>query len=207
LSTPLPPTRESIAGLVLAGGRATRWGGQDKGLLPFRGRPLIEWAIEALTPQVGTVLINANRNLDAYAALGHPVIPDTVAGFQGPLAGLAAAMAVCPAPWIATVPCDGPFLAPDLVGRLISALVREGAEIAVASDGRRIQPVHALVPIALAPSLNAYLAGGERKAELWLARHRLAVADLGDRPLCFANLNRPEDAEPLEGPAARSPGP
>jgi len=193
-----PPGRDTITGVILAGGQGQRMGGRDKGLVPFRGRPLVAWVIAAMTPQVAVLVINANRNLDAYGALGYPVIPDGLEGFQGPLAGFATAMAAVSTPWIVTAPCDGPFLAPDLVARLGAALIGEGAEIAVASDGQRLQPVYALIPVRLAPSLHAFLAAGERKIDLWYARHRVALADLGDRPGSFANVNTEADAAGLQ---------
>ena len=107
-------------------------------------------------------------------------------------------MAAVSTPWIVTVPCDGPFLAPDLVDRLCTALMRADAEIAVATDGKRMQPVYALLPVALAPSLHAFLAAGERKIDLWYARHRVALADLSDRPESFANINSEEDVALLQ---------
>lgn len=192
------PRPDTITGVILAGGRASRMGGQDKGLIPFCGRPLVEWAIDALGPQVAALLINANRNPHTYARYGHPVVGDTIAGFQGPLAGFAGAMARASTPWLVTVPCDGPFLAPDLVERLCAALTGGDAEIAVASDGERLQPVYALIPVALAPSLHRFLAAGGRKTSDWYAHHRLARADFSDRPRGFANINSPADAERLE---------
>ena len=192
------PTRDNITGVILAGGRARRMGGQDKGLIPFGGRPLVAWIIEALGPQVGRILINANRNTEAYAALGYPVVADCIAGFQGPLAGIATAMAVAETPWILTLPCDGPYPPPDLAQRLAAALTQADTEIAVARDAERLQPVHALLPVALAPSLHRYLAAGERRIDTWYAQHRLALADFSDCPLGFVNLNNPEDARGLE---------
>ncbi|MGA7982585.1 MAG: molybdenum cofactor guanylyltransferase MobA, partial [Chromatiaceae bacterium] len=111
------PSRETVTGVILAGGMARRMGGQDKGLVHFSGRPLIEWVIEALRPQVRALLINANRHREIYAAYGCPVVADDIDGFQGPLAGFASAMAAAATPWIVTAPCDGPFLARDLVER------------------------------------------------------------------------------------------
>lgn len=188
------PEKDTITGVILAGGMARRMGGKDKGLVAFSGRPLIEWVIEALRPQVHALLISANRNREAYAAYGYRVITDDIEGFQGPLAGLASAMAAAATPWIVTAPCDGPYLARDLVERLCSALAREQAELAVAIDGERMQPVYALVPVALAPSLHSFLDSGERKIDRWYARHRLALADLSDRPKSFANINSPADS-------------
>jgi molybdenum cofactor guanylyltransferase len=193
-----PPAREDITGVILAGGRARRMSGRDKGLVPFDGRPLVAWVIDTLTPQVGPLLINANRNAQAYAVFGHPVIGDAMPGFEGPLAGLATALEVASTPWVLTVPCDGPFVAPDLAERLGSALLREDAELAAAHDGQRLQPVYALVPRTLAASLRGFLAAGERKTGLWMSSHRLALADFSDRPECFANVNSEADVARLE---------
>ena len=199
----LPPTRETITGVILAGGRARRMGGVDKGLVPFANRPLIEWVIDGLAPQVAGLLINANRNMEQYGAYGYPVIGDTIADFQGPLAGFVSAMAAAQTAWIVTAPCDGPYPASDLVVRLCTALDSEQAEIAVATDGKRMQPVYALIPVNLAASLNRFLAAGERKIDLWYARHRIALADLSDRPDSFININSSQDSERLEREAER----
>jgi len=191
------PRKEAITGVILAGGESRRMGGQDKGLAPFLGRPLIEWVIEALAPQVRELVISANRNRETYAAYGHPVIADGIEGFQGPLAGFASALAIASTPWILTLPCDSPFAAPDLAERLCAALTAQGAEIAVATDGYRLQPVYALIPVYLAPSLQAFLASGERRTDRWYTRHRVALADLADRPEAFANINSAVDSQLL----------
>jgi molybdenum cofactor guanylyltransferase len=154
--------------------------------------------IEALVPQISRILINANRNRMTYATYGYPVITDEFDGFQGPLAGFVSAMAAVTTPWITTLPCDGPFPAPDLVERLCAALAGQDAEIAVATDGNRVQPVYALLPVALAPSLREFLASGERKIDRWYARHQVALADLGDRPKGFININTAADSQRLE---------
>jgi molybdenum cofactor guanylyltransferase len=164
-------------------------GGLDKGLIEFGGRPLIEWVITALRPQVGALLISANRNQERYARYGIPLVRDLQQGFQGPLAGIAAALRAAGTDWILTLPCDGPCPAPDLAMRLAAALGAADAELAVASDGVRMQPIHALLPVRLAASLEDYLGEGGRKVEHWYARHHLALADLRDRPESFINLN------------------
>jgi molybdopterin-guanine dinucleotide biosynthesis protein A len=192
------PCRDTVTGVILAGGMARRMGGQDKGLVPFAGRPLIEWVIDVLAPQVRALVINANRNQEAYGAYGHPVIRDDMEGFQGPLAGFSSAMTAVATPWIVTAPCDGPFLAGDLVERLSRALVRDQAEIAVASDGERLQPVYALLPVSLAASLRGFLSAGERRIDRWFASHRIGVADFGDRPEGFVNVNSSQDSALLE---------
>lgn len=190
--------RQRITGVILAGGRGQRMGGDDKGLVSLAGQPLVGHVLHALRPQVGAVLINANRNLAAYEQLGCPVFSDDLTGYQGPLAGLAGALAVADTAFVLTVPCDGPRLAPDLAERLFLALVAEDAAIAVAHDGQRLQPVHALVSTALLPDLRRYLDGGDRKIDLWYARHAMVEVDFSDRPETFRNINTPEERVLLE---------
>jgi molybdenum cofactor guanylyltransferase len=187
-------TPSAIIGAILAGGQARRLGGIDKGLVEIDGRPMIEWIIEALVPQVDALLINANRNPERYRRYGFPVVEDRLPNFQGPLAGFAAVLEEVPADVaILTVPCDSPAPPPDLAARLLDALEGGGAELAVAHDGERLQPVYALIPAALRDSLDAFLASGDRKIDLWYARHRMATADFSDRRDHFVNLNRPAD--------------
>lgn len=181
--------RESITGLVLAGGLARRMGGEDKGLVPLAGKPMVAHVLAALRPQVGTVLVNSNRNHERYAAFGHPVIADAVGGYLGPLAGVLTALQHCTTEFLVTAPCDAPLVAPDLVERLYAACASAGADLAVASDGERWQPVFLLLRASLAPSLEAYLAGGDRKVDIWLGQLRVAEADLSDRPDTFINVN------------------
>jgi molybdopterin-guanine dinucleotide biosynthesis protein A len=198
----------AITAVVLAGGRATRMGGQDKGLVPLAGKPMVAWVIAALAPQAGRLLINANRNLAAYAAFGCEVVPDAEGGFLGPLAGLAAALDVADTPFVLTAPCDSPLVAPDLAARLHAASVQSGAEIAVAHDGERLQPVFALYRREVAPSLTAYLAGGGRKIDRWYAAHSLVEVDFSDRKESFLNVNDPAGREALEARMApRTPVP
>lgn len=188
----------TITAVILAGGIGRRMGGQDKGLVELDGRPLIEHIIDALKPQVMTILINANRNQYRYASYGYPVITDTLANYQGPLAGFAAGLAAADTPHILTVPCDGPLLPPDFATRMTNALADGQAELAVAHDGTRLQPVYALLPRRLLPSLQDFLAEGERKIDLWYARHQLALADFSDCPEIFRNINTPADRDRLQ---------
>lgn len=188
----------AITAVILAGGMGKRMGGQDKGQVILKGQPLIKWVIDAIRPQVATLLINANRNQDAYARYGYPVCGDQLEDYQGPLAGFAAGMYAAQTAYIVTVPCDGPLLAADLVQRLVYALQRDNAEIAVAHDGERLQPVYALLPVRLLPSLEAFLASDQRKIDRWFAQHRMALADFSDATLTFLNVNTPEDRQRLE---------
>jgi len=192
-------TQFQITGLILAGGQGSRMGGQDKGLLDFHARPLVEHVLDGLKPQVGKVLISANRNADSYRSHGCMVIADTVAGFQGPLAGFAAALRVATTPYILTVPCDAPAVPLDLAQRLLTALQNEGAELAVAHDGIRLQPIYALLPLCLLDDLQDFLAQGGRSPRGWYARHRMATVDFSDCAASFRNMNTPADKQVLEG--------
>lgn len=190
--------RLCTTGVILAGGQGRRMGGIDKGLLELQGRPLVEYVLQALQPQVAAILISANRNQARYQQYQHPVISDQLAGYQGPLAGFAAAMQRVNTDYVLTVPCDAPELAPDTVARLFGALQREQAELAVADDGERLQPVHALIPVSLLPSLQSFLAQGNRKIDLWYAQHQMARADFSDCRGMFRNINTPEQQWALE---------
>jgi molybdenum cofactor guanylyltransferase len=154
--------------------------------------------IELLRPQVGELLISANRNLDAYRCFGYPVAQDLDPSFAGPLAGLASAMLTAGTEYVVVVPCDCPLLPPDLVAVLAAALERDQADISVAHDGERMQPVVALLRQDLLPNLQACLRSGERKMALWLARHRVALADFSSRPEIFFNVNTPLQRAELE---------
>lgn len=184
-----PPSRDDITGLVLAGGRATRMGGVDKGLVEFGGRTLVERVIDRLRPQVAGMMISANRNIERYRAFGCPVLLDADEGlepFPGPLAGMLAGLRAAPTPWVATVPCDAPFLPVDLVSRLAASLA--GSRAAVASVGDLMEPVFCLLHADLADDLAASLAHGERRTESWLRSVGVAPA-VFLLPESFANLN------------------
>jgi molybdenum cofactor guanylyltransferase len=190
--------RASIAGLVLAGGQARRMGGTDKGLMPLAGRPMVEHVMEALRPQVATILISANRNHERYARYGHPVIADALGGYQGPLAGVATALQQCTAEFLVTAPCDAPLLPPDLVVRLRTACEADDSDAAVASDGRRLQTVFLLLRCRVAPALEAYLAGGGRRVDAWLGQLRTVAVDFSDEAAAFVNVNDPDERRAVE---------
>ncbi|HEY0879832.1 MAG TPA: molybdenum cofactor guanylyltransferase MobA [Zeimonas sp.] len=198
--------REDVTGIVLAGGLGRRMSddgqGIDKGLQPFRGRPMVAHALERFAPQVGAVLINANRNLDRYRAFGWPVAADAVEGFAGPLAGLHAGMSQAQSPWVATVPCDSPFLPLDLVERLAAAVDAsaargERAQLAVARTGTQAHPVFALVDCTLLPDLQRFLHEGRRKIDAWYAPLRVVEVDFEDAA-AFRNLNTMQELKDEE---------
>ena len=196
----------TISGLILAGGRGSRMGTVDKGLQPFRGEAMVVHVLRTLAPQVGSVAINANQNLDAYATFGAPVWPDDLAGFEGPLAGLATGLRRCTTALLVTAPCDSPFLPHDLVARLHAGMQAAGADLALAEteeaddDGAlRIQPhpVFALVRTSALAQLSSYLAGGGRRMDGWygsikVARVRFAGAS------AFRNINTLRELQQFE---------
>jgi len=184
--------KSDITGLVLAGGRGSRMGGVDKGLQPHLGMPLAMHALLRLSPQVGEVMINANRNLAAYESMGAPVWPDTLSDYPGPLAGFLTGLERCTTPYLATVPCDSPHFPEDLVARLADRLDGEDAEIAIAAtneDGElRLQPVFCLMRASVMESLVHFTSSGRRKIDAWTETLR-QVAVAFDDARAFVNAN------------------
>lgn len=168
-------------------------GGQDKGLIEFEGRPIVELLIDQLNQQGVKIAINANRNQSTYEQYAYPVISDVMVDFQGPLAGFATAMNAVDTDYILTLPCDGPLLASNFVDAFIEAQSESHADICVADDGERLQPVHALIKTSLLASLEAFLKSGDRKIDRWYGQHEYARVDLSKQKNMFANINKPED--------------
>lgn len=185
--------RQQITALILAGGKSRRMGGTDKGLLPFGGGLLVGHVLDAIRPQVGGVLISANRHQAEYERFGVPVLTDPLDDFQGPLAGFLAGLRRMQTEYLLTLPCDGPVVVDDLAGRLAAGLSRSDADIAVAHDGNRLQPVYALLNRRVRPDLELALGEGERKIDRWYARNRWVRVDFHDVPEQFSNINTPED--------------
>jgi len=181
--------RSDVTGVVLAGGRGRRMGGVDKGLVELQGRALVAWVIERLAPQVGALIVNANQNVERYAAFGHPVVSDAVSGFAGPLAGLHAALAAARTAWVATAPCDSPFLPHDLVARLWRGAVDAQATLAVARTFDHPHPVFALVRRDVGPHLGAFLQAGGRKIDAWYATLATVEVAFDDEADAFRNIN------------------
>jgi molybdenum cofactor guanylyltransferase len=188
---------DSVTGLILAGGRGSRMGHVDKGLQPLRGQAMAQHVLQRLAPQVGAIAINANQNLDAYAAFGVPVWPDDLAGFEGPLAGLETGLRRCATDFLVTAPCDSPFVPADLVARLHAALIAAGADLVLAeteeggADGvprLQPQPVFALVKTSALPHLSAYLAGGGRRMDGWYGSIKVVRVRFDDAR-AFRNIN------------------
>jgi molybdopterin-guanine dinucleotide biosynthesis protein A len=191
---------QDITGLILAGGRGTRMGQIDKGLQPFRNTPMALHVLMRLSPQVGEIIVNANQNLAAYEAFGAPVWPDQIDGFAGPLAGLQTGLAHCTTPYLVSAPCDSPFLPQDLVARLAAALIKDEAELAVATTmemrngvlTKQPHPVFSLMKAALLPHLSAFLHNGGRKLDAWYASLKVVEVHFEDSA-AFRNINTLED--------------
>lgn len=186
------PSLSQVSGVVLAGGAARRMGGEDKGLLPLNGRPLIAHIIERLQPQCAKLAINCQIQQDGYAAFGLPLLHDSLPGRLGPLAGLLTAMEQAETEFVLTVPCDTPFLPIDLVSRMLAALQQSGAALCSVSDGERMHPVFMLARREGHPALRQYLLSGQRKVHHWFCSQSHCLCDFSDQPEAFFNINTPE---------------
>lgn len=184
-------------------------GGVDKGLVELAGRPMAAHALERLAPQVDALLINANQNLPAWQAFGHPVFGDDIGGFAGPLAGLHAGLLRAQHPFVVTAPCDSPFLPADLVERLAAALHAADAQLAVAKTFGQPHPVFCLCRRDLADHLGAFLAAGGRKIDRWYGSLKVVEVAFDDEEAAFRNVNtRDELAEAARDlPAAAAGAP
>jgi len=188
----------SVTGLILAGGKGSRMGGVDKGLQAFRGRRLVDHVYERLAPQVGGIVINANQNHDEYRTFGVRVVSDAIGGFAGPLAGLHAGLSISKRPFLASVPCDSPFLPEDLVERLYARLDETGAELAVAKTGDQPHPVFSLMRRGVLDHLADFLKGGGRKIDAWYATLTVVEVTFDDQAAAFSNINTREELQSWE---------
>ncbi|MCL4145084.1 UNVERIFIED_CONTAM: hypothetical protein GTU68_040862, partial [Idotea baltica] len=179
-------------------GQGRRFGGQDKGLIQLKGQSLVLRIVQQVLPQTQHIVINANRNSDAYRALGFPIIGDTLPDFQGPLSGIASVMAQVDAEFILTLPCDAPLVPDNYVSTMVNRQQETGAEIVVASDGERLQPVYALIATKLLPKLLSFLARGERKIDHWYSEHLMVTQDFSAMPEVFHNLNTDAQKQAFE---------
>lgn len=188
-----------ITAILLAGGAGRRMGGEDKGLLKLKDKPLAEWVLARIQPQVDEVLISANRNLETYLTFGFSVLPDKTEGYAGPLAGIARGLLDAKHDLILSVPCDTPFLPDDLVARLYAALNAGHYDLAVPVIAGAGQHAICLMRRQVGANLAAYLAQGGRKVQEWQAGLKCAHADFSDAAPFFVNLNQPEQLAALEG--------
>lgn len=186
-----------ITGLILAGGRSSRMNGKDKGLMPLIDRPMIEYVIERLKPQVSQIVISANRHIQQYQAFGYDVLVDDYDDFRGPLAGMAKGLSHSNSNYLLTVPCDGPLLPIDLAQRMLSCTLEHKAPAVIVFDGRYRQPTYNLIHKDLLPELNQSLKKNEHKLGKWLMDHGAINLDFSDQPSAFINVNTPDDLKQL----------
>lgn len=182
-------SKTPITGVILAGGLGTRLDGDDKGLVEINSRAMVSYVVERFAPQVDTLLINANRNLERYREFGFQVIPDAIQDYPGPLAGIAAALASARSERIACAPCDCPFLPTDFVSQLENAMDTSGAEVSYAVSNGQPQPVFAVIKRSLYDSLTDYVSEGGRKIMSWYRSLDAVAVDFGDDEVGFANIN------------------
>ncbi|HEY7985534.1 MAG TPA: molybdenum cofactor guanylyltransferase MobA [Methylophilaceae bacterium] len=182
-----------ITGIVLAGGLGRRMGGVDKGLMTLHGRTMVQHVLERLAPQVDELLVNANQNLEQYAAFGYRVIADNLSEYAGPLAGLQAGLTEARNDWVATVPCDSPFLPLDLIARLKAALLEHKTEVAIATTLGQPHPVFCLCQRSVLPHLTSFLDSGGRRFEMWYADLKVVEVNFDDQADAFKNINTPQE--------------
>ncbi|WP_305907490.1 molybdenum cofactor guanylyltransferase MobA [Methylomarinum sp. Ch1-1] len=190
--------QNKVTGVVLAGGMARRMGRQDKGLVLYRHQALVNYALWALSAVADDVMINANRNIEQYQAFGYPVISDLNGNFEGPLAGILAAMSAADTEILLVTPCDTPLVKAEHLHKLLARRAAVDADIAVACDGERLHPVFLALRTSLKGSLEKYLQRGERKVERWLQQHSMVRVDFSDEPDIFININTLNELDQLQ---------
>ena len=187
-----------VTGVILAGGLARRMNNQDKGLVNYKGRPMISYPIAALTAVTDESIINANRSREQYQAFGLPVVTDQTDSFDGPLAGILTAMIYTDADVLVVVPCDSPLIKAEHLQKLLATRAKNDADVAVAFDGERLHPVFLAIKTSLKTSLQNYLASGERKISHWLEQQKMVKADFSNEPEIFININTLTELSKLE---------
>ena len=188
---------EAINGIILAGGKARRMGGTDKGLSLLQGQPMVLHVIERLKPQLTSLLISANRNREQYRQFNYPVVNDGDDLFLGPLAGIASAIQVTEPPLVLITPCDTPLLPTDLVSRLHETLNQSDSTIAVAHDGERLQQLCFLAQRSILDSIIQQLKQDQRRVQRWINSLNPAICTFDD-PLAFSNINTPDEQRQME---------
>lgn len=184
-----------ICTVILAGGRGSRMHGQDKGLIEWQGKPMIEHILSSLSDEHQPIFINANRNIERYREYAYDVIADTYDDYQGPLAGILSAMQHCQQDYILCIPCDSPQPPNDLLPRLLHCLAQQEASSAICYDGKRLQPLFSLISCSLQTELKSFLDSGNRKVHTFFENIHAAICDFSDQPECFHNFNTLEDMQ------------
>ena len=188
----------TVTGVILAGGLARRMNNQDKGLINYKGRPMVSYAIAALTAVADQSIINANRNQEQYQQFGLPVVADQTDTFDGPLAGVLTAMIHAETDILVVIPCDSPLIKAEHLQKLLATLAENDADVAVAFDGERLHPVFLAIKTSLKNCLQHYLSSGQRKIDRWLEQQKMVKADFSNQPEIFININTMTELSELE---------
>jgi molybdenum cofactor guanylyltransferase len=186
------PDSQQVTAVILAGGQGKRLQGQDKGLIVYNQQPIVETILQCIKPFTSQILINANRNIETYVKYGYPVIMDELSGYQGPLAGIASALQQAKTSHILVMPCDGPFITSNYITRMCQHLEQKNSPLAVAHDGQRLQPIHALISTELQCDIECFLHSGKRGVKHWYTQHSFTQVDFSDMPEIFTNINTAE---------------
>jgi len=187
-----------VTGVILAGGLARRMNNQDKGLVKYKGRPMVSYALAALGAVADQTLINANRNREQYEKFGLPVVADQTDSFDGPLAGVLTAMIHTEADVLIVMPCDSPLIKAEHLQKLLATRAENDADVAAAFDGERLHPVFLAIKTSLKTSLQDYLASGQRRIDCWLEQQKMVKADFSNEPEIFININTLTQLSELE---------
>ncbi|ESS74064.1 molybdenum cofactor guanylyltransferase MobA [Methyloglobulus morosus KoM1] len=187
-----------VTGVILAGGLARRMNNQDKGLIPFKGRVMVSYALAEMSKVADQTVVNANRNLQEYQQFGLPIVSDQTDHFDGPLAGILAAMIFAKTDILLVMPCDSPLFKASHLQKLLSTLTQKNAEVAVAFDGERLHPVFLAIKTSLKPSLQDYLQSGGHRMDNWLERQNIVKVDFCTEPEIFTNINTLLELSDLE---------
>ena len=185
-------SKNEISAVILAGGKGSRMGGKDKGLIEFRGLALIAHVVNVVKIRVNQIFISANRSLDDYSKYGK-VIVDDLEDYQGPLAGISKALKVCSSNYLLVLPCDSPMIDLTLIDALIERMESSESDICVAHDGTIMHATFALMKSNLNESLDKFLDDGGRKMALWYRQQYTERVDLSSHLELLTNLNNPED--------------
>jgi len=192
----MPTITQNITAVILAGGKGSRLGGVDKGLVELNGTPLVQHLINRIQPQVSKIMISANRNLDSYKNFGFPVYKDDINDFAGPLAGILKALQECESEWLLVVPADSPFVPHDLALRLSEHT--KDVKLVIPHDGEYLHPTFALIHKSMESSLHHFLNDGERKARVWMQQQPHAIVDFSDQASAFININTEDELNNAE---------
>lgn len=192
----MPTNTQNITAVILAGGKGSRLGGVDKGLVELNKTALIQHLIKRIQPQVSSIIISANRNLNVYADFGFPVFEDEITDYAGPLAGILKALQQCQSEWLLVVPADSPFIPTDLASRLSQNI--QSNKLAIPHDGQYLHPTFALIHKSLESSLKTFLDKGERKARVWMQQQPHTIVDFSDQIDAFININTEDELKNAE---------